>query len=165
MKNNIKKLLTSLLTASLLISLCPSALAAERPAQNRVTFSNVDQLSAGESMEYTITTPEDGKTIVGIKKMPTYTRANSDTWQVWYKGINTYVEFYMTVSSNRVTSVYDYSISLTGATYENAALTKTTTYGKLTFNLCSIAGIVSKTCWLKGTVTGSDNEITVDWDM
>lgn len=86
-------------------------------------------------------------------------------WQVWYRGIGAYVEFYMTVTNNRVTSVYDYSISFTGFSYEDASLTKTSTYGKLTFTTKSIAGIVAGTCWLKGTVTNSDNEITVDWQM
>lgn len=71
----------------------------------------------------------------------------------------------MTVSGNKVTSVYDDSISVVGGTYEDEELTSTTTYGKLTFKVKSIAGIITGKCWLKGTVTGNDNKIDVTWQM
>lgn len=160
------KLLSMAIALALIFSVCSSASAAQELSHsNQVVFSELDQLAAGESKEYTVVDSSGGKAIVGIRKMPAYARTDSERWQVWYRGINSYVEFYMTVSNNRVTSVSDYSISLTGGSYDNANLSKTSTYGKLTFTYKSVAGIVTKTCWLKGTVTGSDNKITVDWDM
>lgn len=84
--------------------------------------------------------------------------------RVWYTSIAVRAEFYMTVSGNRVTSVYDDSISTTGCTYSGDNLTMTSAYGKLSFNI-STSGLMTKKCWLQGTVTGSDDEITVDWDM
>lgn len=165
MKNAIKKIFSAILTISVLFGTCPAALAVEASAQSKVVFSDIDLLKAGESIEYTVIASDGGEATVGIANMSVYTTNDSSNWRVWYRGLSIYAEFYMTVSNNRVTSVSDYSISITGGSYENEALTKTSTYGKLTFKSKSIAGVVTKTCWLKGTVTGSDNEIIVDWDM
>lgn len=37
--------------------------------------------------------------------------------------------------------------------------------GKLIFTVDAYAGVASAKCWLKGTVTGSDNAINVNWQM
>lgn len=57
------------------------------------------------------------------------------------------------------------NISLAGSTYEDAELSKTSTYGKLTFKHVWIGGLGASTCWLKGTVTGENDEIEVTWRM
>ena len=59
----------------------------------------------------------------------------------------------------------NHSFSLVGGSYEDAVLTKTTTYGKLTFKAKAIFGLSSSTCWLKGTVTGENDDIEVTWQM
>lgn len=166
-----KKTCSFVLAMVMIFFLCPSAFAAESGAGaeentgNHVTFSHLSQVAAGESLQYTVIEPDGTAAMVGIRRIPAYTRASGETWQVWYKGLNGSAEFYMDVSNNKVTAVYDYSISLLGGTYSDASLTKTSTYGKLTFNYKSLAGIVSGTCWLKGTVTGENDEIEVTWQM
>ncbi len=165
MKNIIKKILGAILTVTMLFSTCSTVAAAEVDTQSKVVFSDISLLEAGERMEYTVISSDGGEAVIGIENIPVYTADDSAKWRIWYRGLSIYAEFYMTVTNNRVTSVSDYSISITGGSYENEELTKTTTYGKLTFKSKSIAGIVTKTCWLKGSVTGSDDKITVNWDM
>lgn len=166
-----KRFMSGILVAMMVLSLCSSAWASEKQPdepqteKNRVTFSDVSQLTTGESVQRTLTGADGAEIVVGIKKVPTYARTDSETWQVWYKSISGSIEFYMTVSNNKVTSVYDYSISLVGASYDDAKLTKTSTYGKLTFTYKAPAGLAAYTCWLKGTVTGEDNQIEVTWQM
>ena len=71
----------------------------------------------------------------------------------------------MTVSNNKVTSVYDEWILTVGFTYSDASLTKTSTYGKRSFTATIYGDFASLSCWLKGTVTGTDNDITVTYSM
>lgn len=94
------------------------------------------------------------------------TRAGTRTFQVYYHGILIDAEFYMDVTNNKVTDVRDYAITTIGATYDNVVLSKTSTYGRLTSEATTL-DLVTKTCWLKGTVTGSDsdNDISVTWDI
>jgi hypothetical protein len=35
----------------------------------------------------------------------------------------------------------------------------------LTFEQISLGGLAASTCWLKGTVTGENDEIDVTWQM
>ena len=37
--------------------------------------------------------------------------------------------------------------------------------GKLSFKVTSLGSIMSGKCWLKGTVTGSEDKIDVTWRM
>lgn len=171
MKKYVKNFLSGILAVMLAFSLCPTVLALDRQPdgdgseKNRVTFSHVSQFAAGESAQYSLTEADGTEILIGITKMPVYSRAGGETWRVWYKAIGIDVKFYMTVSNNRVTSVYDYSISLAGASYDDAELTKTSTYGKLTYTYKLPAGLAAYTCWLKGTVTGENDEIDVTWQM
>lgn len=71
----------------------------------------------------------------------------------------------MTVTNNVVTNVYDEWILIIGGTFSGNALTKTSTYGKLQFNASPYGGLFTYLCWLKGTVTGSNNEVTVNYQM
>lgn len=164
-----KKFLSIVLSIVMVLALCPCALAADSQAnatqlKDHIRFSNLSQLATGDSVQREVET-DGGTAVVGISKEQGYARAGGETWRVWYQGINISAEFYMTVANNRVTSVYDYSISIFGGTYEDAVLTKTSTYGKLTFTYKSLGGVSSSTCWLRGTVTGSDDAIDVDWEM
>lgn len=172
MQKKIGNCLAAVVAALMLFTtVCPTALAAERQPdtatneKDHITFSGVSLLEPGKSMEYEMIGPDGSKAIVGITRVENQTRAAGKVWQVWYTWLANHVEFYMTVENNRVTSVYDYSISLVGSTYEDASLTKTSTYGKLTFKQVSPGGFGAATCWLKGTVTGEDDEIIVDWQM
>lgn len=171
MKKRLKNFLCGTLTIMMALSLCSIAWALNRQPEtvqfkeNGITFSHLSQLAVGESVQHTLTEADGTEIVVGITKVPTYSRAGGETWQVWYKSIGIDVEFYMTVSNNRVTSVYDYSISLVGASYDDASLTRTSTYGKLTYTYKLPAGLAAYTCWLKGTVTGEDDQIDVTWQM
>lgn len=171
MSKKMRNTLSFVLAFVMLLSVYPPAFAensqipSEQTAENRVVFSGLSQLAENESLQYIVTEADGTESVVGIRRVQSAARANERTWQVWYRHIGHSVEFYMTVSNNKVTSVYDYSISVVGGSYENAELTKTSTYGKLTFTLKSIGGIAASTCWLKGTVTGVDDEIETTWQM
>lgn len=166
-----KKMLSALLAVVMLFSLCSNVFAAEtQPAlsqteKGHAVFSGISQLALHESIQYLTKDADGGQAVVGIEKVETLTRSGGETWRVWYKGINSSVEFYMTVSNNKVTSVYDYRIVIIGGSYSDAVLTNTSTYGILTFKVTGLAGLVSGTCWLKGTVTGVDDQIEVTWQM
>lgn len=160
----------SLLIAIIMVcAISPTAFAMDEPLttndEKHIEFSGISQLTLGETMQCVMIGPDGNTEEIGIEKVANSTRAAGETWRVWYQGINSKSEFYMTVSNNKVTTVYDYSITITGGTYEEASLTKTSTYGKLTFKAVSLGGIISGTCWLKGAVTGEDDQIEVTWQM
>lgn len=134
-------------------------------ADNTITFSNLDNISINESVEFATVDKEGNPVMVGIERVPNMTRASGKEWKVWYTGITINAHFYMTVSNNKVTSVYDDWILVIGGTYDNSSLTKTKTMGKLSFKVEAYAGIMAATCWLKGTVTGSNNDINISYQM
>ncbi len=162
-----KSILSLVMAAAMLLMLCPSAFAAQDAPERMgsVTFSGLDQLAPNESVSQTVIETDGSEAVVTVRRIPSLLRAGGTVCLVSYSGIGSSVEFYMTVSNNKVTSVYDYSIELFGRSYDNPSLTHTSAYGKLTFDLKSFTGAISGTCWLKGTVTGSNNEYTVDWKM
>ena len=171
MTKKLKKALAVILALCTLFAMAPSVLAAEcqsaePPAQGgQIVFSGVSRLGLHETLSYTVTAADGSEAVVGIERTDTYARAGGTSWRGWYKGINTSAEFYMTVTNNKVTSVSNYSITIIGGSYEDASLDKTPTYGILTFTAKSLAGIITTTCWLKGEVTGEDDEINVTWQM
>lgn len=169
-----KRIFTMVLVITLVLSLTSfSAFAtdmtanpeAKLTAKNTVSFSNLDKIAVGEVLEFDVLDSEGNPATVGIKRMPSIMKAGSTEWKVWYTGVTINAHFYMTVSNNKVTSVYDEWILIIGGTYDNEKLTKTSTYGKLTFKAESYGGIITGTCWLKGTVTGSNNNIDVTYSM
>lgn len=169
MKKYFRNILSAALALMMVCSVCSNARAeaplnTEEPGEHCAAFS-LSRLEEEGRLQYTVIEPDGSEATVGIEKIHTLTRGEGETWRVWYSGINHKSEFYMTVSNNKVTSVYDYSISLFGASYEDAKLTKATTYGKLTYTMKSVAGIFTTSCWLKGTVTGENDEIDVTWSM
>lgn len=171
MKKILRNNLSAVLAIWLFFAVCPPALAAEqhpdavRSGEEGVVFSGLLLLESGESIAYETTGPDGSKAVVGITRVENHMRTAGEVWRVWYTWLANHVEFYMTVDDNKVTSVYDYSISLLGSTYEDARLTRTATYGKLTFKQVSPGGLAASTCWLKGTVTGKNNDIDVTWQM
>ena len=171
MKTVQKKALAFALVVVMLISVCPAAFAvgeqhdAPQTGGGIVVFSDISQMAPGESRQYAVSNPDGQEAFVGIERVQGYARAGGETWRVWYKGLYSNVEFYMTVSNNKVTSAYNYSISLLGSSYEDADLTHTATYGMLTFTHKLLGGLGASTCWLKGEVTGEEDEINVTWQM
>lgn len=168
MKYTHKKLFSVLLAVSMSLSLCPVAFAAapqpgaELLGENCVVFSH---LTPNESVQYAIMDKNGNPAAVGIEVTSPNSRSEGITYRVWYTSIYISTEFYMDVCNNKVTSVHDDSITIRGGSFDNETLTQTSTYGKLTFNTTTAIGGVSGKCWLKGTVTGSNDEITVDWQM
>lgn len=164
------RLLSAVISVLLVFMVSPMAYALEQQDsrnENTVSFSDPKNLDINQRIERHVFDSNGNEAIVGIERVPMAPfecRAGS-TWRVWFTGVTINAEFYMTVSNNKVTSVYDDSISVVGGTYEDDQLTSTTTYGKLTFKVKSIGGILSGKCWLKGTVTGEDNKIDVTWQM
>ncbi len=87
------------------------------------------------------------------------------SWNVSYKGVVIHAYFYMTVTNNKVTNAWDYSITTLGSTYSDASLTYNSSLAKLTFTSNAYNGIASHTCWLKGTPRGTNNEVDVTYSM
>lgn len=172
-----KRFLSLVFVVAAMLSLTAAASAAQPEAVSAeaasVSFTGLDHLSEGEKAEYRTVDASGSEVAVSLEKIAAAGLADriergvitSETWKVSYDSFAIKAEFYMTVSNNRVTSVYDDWISITGGTYSNVSLTKTNTYGKLSFDIRSIAGLVSGSCWLKGEVTGSDDQITITWEM
>ena len=90
---------------------------------------------------------------------------SSNSWKVSYKGVVIHAYFYMTVTNNKVTNAWDYSITTLGSTYSDASLTYNSSSAKLTFTSNAYNGIASHTCWLKGTPRGTNNEVDVTNSM
>ena len=65
----------------------------------------------------------------------------------------------------KVTSEYDHKLLIIGGTPSDIRLSKTTTKGQLDFVTGWFGGWVGGNHWLKGTVTGSNNNINVSWTM
>lgn len=164
-----RRLLSIVISVLLVFTISPLVYAAEQDnvSENSVTFCDLDKLNVNQGMVQRVLDSHGNEAIVGIERvaMEKFAHRTGTTWRVWFNGVTINAEFYMTVSNNKVTSVYDDSISVIGGTYEEETLTSTATYGKLTFKVKSIAGIMAGKCWLKGTVTGSDDKIDVTWQM
>ena len=154
-----KLVVSAVLAVFLCITVAPAAFAMganENVGEQIVTFSDFTQLAENECLEKSgIERVADGRSVY----------KTGSTWRVWFTGVTINAEFYMSVSNDAVTSVYDESISVIGGTYEDDELTMTSTYGKLSFKVTSLGSILSGKCWLKGTVTGSENKINVTWRM
>lgn len=132
---------------------------------NTIRFSGLSELDLNESIEYEIVDKNGQPATVGIERVSNLARASWQEWKVWYTSGVISAHFYMKVTDNKVTSVYDDWILVVGGTYDSDSLTKTSTYGKLSFKTTAYAGLFSIKCWLKGTVTGSNNDIDVSWSM
>lgn len=126
---------------------------------------NFSNLAVNESVEYQITDKDGIPATIGIKRVDRGLKSAGTEWKVWFTGVFINCEFYMTVNNNAVTSVYDDKIIIIGGTYDDASLTRTSSYGKLSFKFESWGPIVTGNCWLKGTVTGSNNDISVSYSM
>lgn len=139
---------------------------AKQVGSNSVTFCNFSNLNVGESIEVDVFDSNGNPAKVGIERIANDagTRAGAN-WKIWFTGISINCHFYMNVTNNAVTSVYDYKIVTIGCAYSNAKLTKTSSYGKLAFDVTGPSNIFSGNCWLKGTVTGSGNNVTTTWSM
>lgn len=138
---------------------------------NTITFSNLDNLAQHESMEFDVIDSKGNPAKIAIQRMSStnatsrmLTASNTD-WKVSFTGGTINAHFYMTVSNNKVTDVYDEWIGTIGGTFSDDTLDYTSKYGKLKFTVDAYAGIASFKCWLKGTVTGKDNDIKVTWQM
>lgn len=168
--NKIKLVMSALLVAILCVTVSPAAFAMgndKNVEEQVVTFSDFTQLAENEHLEERVIDSNGDVAIVGIERVADSrsSYSNGSTWRVWFTGVTINAEFYMTVSDNTVTSVFDDTISVIGGTYEDDELSMASTYGKLSFKVTSLGSILSGKCWLKGTVTGSDNKIDVTWQM
>ena len=81
------------------------------------------------------------------------------------KIVKNYFVIFSTVTNNKVTNAWDYSITTLGSTYSDASLTYNSSSAKLTFTSNAYNGIASHTCWLKGTPRGTNNEVDVTYSM
>lgn len=167
---SLKKKLATLMVAiiassSFTVSAADNTAYAKCNDDGSVTFSNLDSLDINESIECEMTDTNGNLVVVSIERLPNLIRSSARGWKVSYNSGVINASFHMTVDNNKVSSVYDDRIITVGCLFSDDALTKTSTYGKLTFNVTDYFGILKGKCWLRGTVTGSDNDINVDWQM
>ncbi len=129
-----------------------------------VNFSDLD---ANPNQSYTGIDKNGDEFTLSIEKVATnaLARAATTSWKVSYTGVVLNASFYMDVSGNKCTSVYDKWILVIGGTFDNASLSRSSSYGKLDFDVTGYGGVFQGSCWLKGTVTGSDNDINVSYQM
>lgn len=173
MKKRLKGLVAMLLvTVTIMTSTSLGVLAeplnqasAEQTSEHSVSFKGLSNLKVNENITYTVTDENGQPATVGIECVAASARAGWTEWKVWYTGLTVNAHFYMKVSNNKVTSVYDPWILTIGGTYSDDSLTRTSTYGKLSFKVEAYASLAAMSCWLKGTVTGSNDDIGVTWCM
>ncbi len=139
---------------------------------NEVRFSNLNinqsQIYEGVDKDgnpYTVSIERVTKNNSSSNLLASLSASSMTSWKVSFTGVIINCHFYMDVTNNKVTDVYDYKVVTIGCSYSDPTLTKKSTYGKLNFETSSLEGIVNGTCWLKGTVTGSDNDINVSYSM
>jgi len=143
-----------------------------------IIFSNIENLNVGEGLEKEVYSSSGELILLGLTKtsetgnnysiLDGGSSSGSSETTIYKIYITTGVlncHFYMKVTNNKVVSVYDEWILTVGGTYENASLIHTTTYGKLSFKYIMYDGLISSLCWLKATVTGSGNQITVTYEF
>ena len=134
-----------------------------------IQFKGLNQLCAGQILTVE-TTDRDGNPATMSIRLPENNEydgpiggggSTSKTWEVSFYGAVINARFYITVTDNVVTDVYDEWVLIVGGTHSDLELEKTNTYGKLSFNLQVYGGVMGSHCWLKATVTGSGNEVTI----
>lgn len=134
---------------------------------NSVTFQDLDQLSVDDSLVTKVFDSQGNEAEIGITPLPKSVWSNSQSYKVWFVGVIINAEFYMTVTNNKVTSVSDRYILTYGGVFSNPRLTinSTKTRGQLDFIFTSAGNFVQGDCWLRGEVTGSNNQIKVTHRM
>lgn len=133
---------------------------------NKVLFSNIDNLKMNEKLEIPLKDSNGNDFVIGIEAISPVSRSSSTrTFRVYYEKIAIQCEFYMDVTNNEVSRAYNPIIKTLGGTYDDKEFVRSTTYAKLSFKYIVYENLGSQKCWLKGTVTGSDNDISVTWSM
>ncbi len=174
-----KKILTSsALALAMMCSVSPQTVfaldevVAAQPAtytieENSVTFSDLDKLPINESVVATVLDSRGEEAQIGITPLPQTTWSNSQSYRVWYFSGLVNAEFYMTVTNNQVTAVFDRNITSVGGVYSEPRLTinSTKTRGQLDFTFTAVGNILKGDCWLRGEVTGINNKIKVTHRM
>lgn len=127
-----------------------------------VTFKDV---AKNPNQEYNGIAKDGSEYVVSIEEVAHKTKASTRTWKVSFTSGIVNCHFYMDVSGNKCTRGYDKKIITIGCTYSNVDFTRGSSYCKLSFDVSSYMDIVNFNGWLKGTCTGSDNDITVSWSF
>ena len=115
----IKKLTASLLFIAVVMSFGVQSAFAESNSpkatvkNNVVTFSNLDQLKANEKLTIAVVDSNGDPATITIESVDnsiSRVAKSSNSWKVSYKGVVIHAYFYMTVTNNKVTNAWDYSI-------------------------------------------------------
>lgn len=138
--------------------------AAERSDEQTIVLTTENMTKYG-TIERHFVDQEGNENTIRIIEVPSKERASSRTFNVWFNGGAINCNFYMKVSNNKCVSAYDYKIVTVGCTYSNAKLTRTSKQAKLSMDITALKGIAKGNCWLKGTVTGSKNDIKVTYSF
>lgn len=144
-------------------------------SEDKVTIYEVENALAAGQVEfkdlekypvqsYTGIDAEGNKYTVGIEPADPRTRAGKE-WKVYYYGAVLNCHFYMNVTNNRCMSVYSPWLLCILNTASNTRLWRSTTQGQYEFISTIVGGYASYQCWLRGTVTGSGDNIYVNWQM
>ena len=119
--------------------------------QHRQSFTGIDQ----DGNQFTVS-------IEPVNSI--FSASGSKVWRVYWTSVCS-ATFYMAVSNNKCIDAYDWSIlsfNILGE-WSNASLTRSSSRATLAFDYKD--AIIKKRCWLRGECTGSNNEISVTYDM
>lgn len=167
------------LASLFLFAAAPPALANEGPraalaGENTVVFTGVQTLAVGEGLSLNVVDADGSLATISVEKAAPALAAPhaagplaasaSERFKVSYVSGVINCGFYMTVANNSVQDVSDDWITLVGGSYTSRSLSKTSSYGLLSFK-ANFLNIVKPECWLKGTVTGSNNQIQITYQM
>ncbi|VDN48720.1 conserved exported protein of unknown function [Petrocella atlantisensis] len=160
-----------LLSLSVNISAKENSSKKHKEIENQITFSTTNnekvQKYEGidkEGNEFTVTLEEVSKEVKNespLGVLSVMSASSTRTWKVKYTGIIVNMSFYMDVSNNAVVNVYDERVLCFGSSSSGTELKKTSTYGRLSTTVTSWYDVISAFVWIKGTVTGLDNKITL----
>lgn len=131
-------------------------------AVSEVTFNDLDQ---NPNQKYNGIAKDGNTYTIAIEEVPNHLKASTKTWKVSYTSVVVNCYFYMDVSNNKCTRGYDKKIVTIGSTYDNVEFNRGSSYCKLSFDISSYLDIVNFNGWLKGTCTGSENDITINWSF
>lgn len=158
-----------ILTLVTTLSISSVAFAAQEPlennpivAQGEVVFSNLDK---NPTQSYTGIGADGQEYTVGIEPIINKGRASSNSWRIYIYGPCS-AEFYMTVTGNKCTRAYDWSLTAIPAwvsSWSNASLSRNTTSATLYWDWKD--PVIQKRMWLRGTCTGSNNKVSVSYNM
>lgn len=166
-----KKIMSIIIASILIFSLPLTTFASNNKSKELSTYKLSTADMVGKEMQCVIKDKSGNDAIMRIEKMDENSSLNASlratirTWKISFIGGLINSEFYMDVSNNKVISAYNYKIITIGCTYSDLNFVRGTSYAKLSCQISSYLDLVNFNGWLKGTCTGSNNDVVASWNF